>query len=287
MKKILLLLLLIASGFISFAQAKLFAPGIISNNDVFGITISQDNNKAYFVRSWGGRDSMRIYESIFVNGQWKTATLASFNIPQSKNIDPFLSNDGKILLFNSNSGGNFDIWAVKKQNNKWGDPYHTGKILNSDSSDFFATMAANGNIYFSSTRSGGFGGSDIYMSRVVGGIYQTPVNLGTNLNSKGYDSNPFIAPDESYMIYYTEREDSFGDSDLYISFRRNNDWSKPINLGSKVNTAFGEFCPFVSFDKKHFYFARLERLNGKLKENIYVIDIKELNLQELKARAIY
>jgi len=79
--------------------------------------------------------------------------------------------------------------------------------------------------------------------------------LSKEINTGLYQSHPFIAPDESYLIWDGEREGGYGDSDLYISFRQKDDsWGAAINMGDKINTeredAFGSVTP----DGKCFFF---------------------------------
>jgi WD40-like Beta Propeller Repeat. len=62
------------------------------------------------------------------------------------------------------------------------------------------TVSKNGNLYFGSERRSGKGRIDLYVSRLVDGKYQTPENLGEPINTAANEVEPFIAPDESYII---------------------------------------------------------------------------------------
>ena len=113
-------------------------------------------------------------------------------------------------------------------------------------------------MFFNSKDGGGKGKSDLYYSKYENGQYKKPVNLGTPVNSKYTEFNPFIAPDESYLIFTRIGDpDGFGGSDLYISFfKKNEKWSKPLNMGEKINSNAWETCPIVSPDKKYLFFNR-------------------------------
>ena len=63
------------------------------------------------------------------------------------------------------------------------------------------SVAADGSIYFNSGDPGGLGAGDLYVSRFVGGRYTEPVNLGAPVNSEFSEDRPFIAPDESYLLF--------------------------------------------------------------------------------------
>ncbi|MDJ1504504.1 hypothetical protein [Xanthocytophaga agilis] len=274
----------------SIGQTRVVAPDTISTNDVFGLTLNADQTEAFWVKSWGGRDSLMILTSHKVNNHWSTPQPAPFSVTtrKFKDIDPFFAPDGKTILFNSNRFNdpkNFDIWIVKKQKNGWGEPSSLGKVINSDSSDFYATMASNGNIYFTSNRAGGYGKTDIYVATQDKGKYNQPVNLGNIVNTAGFESNPYISPKEDFLIFLaTDRKDGYGDSDLYITFKKETGWTTPQNLGNVINTTHGEFCPSMSADGKYFYFSRVKK-GKKWEENIYQVERKELDLEALKKQA--
>lgn len=274
-------------------QVKPFAPEIFKHNDVFGLAISPDSKEIFFVKSWGKRDSLSIYHATKgTDNKWTEPVRASFSrVSGIKDIDPVFAPDGRTLIFNSTrptpknpDNKDFDIWIVKKKTDgTWGNPIHLGETINSDSADFYASVANNGNIYFTSARQGKYGKLDIYKSEYKNGTYQTPTNLGTNINLGGVSSNPFIAPDESYLIFYSFKEGGFGDSDLYISFNEEGHWTSPFNLGAVINTEIGEFCPSVS--GKYFYFSRVKKGGEKIEENIYRVEMKHLKINQLKTKS--
>ena len=73
----------------------------------------------------------------------------------------------------------------------------------------------------------------------------------------GKSFHPFIAPDESYLLFDSERANGFGDSDIYISYRQQNgEWGAPINLGDKINTEAWEAAATVTPDGKYLFFNR-------------------------------
>lgn len=259
----------------------LFEPNTISDGGVFGLTISPDSKTALWVLSKGKRDTLAIMESTKENGQWTKPRIASFSVSdgQWKDIDPMFSPDGKTILFQSNRNTDrpsyrkdFDIWAVNLTNTGWSQPYRLEGSINSEASESYASMTKDGTIYFMKENDNKTGMSDIYYSILKDGKYQDPQNIGLPINTNERESNPYISPNEKYIIYFSSDKSGFGEVDLYISFKRKNKWTAPKNLGSSINSKLAEFCPFVHEREKRLYFSRQEKDGDRFKENLYFID---------------
>src|SRR6186713_2131449 len=85
-----------------------------------------------------------------------------------------------------------------------------------------------------------------------------------------HTSDPLIAPDESFLIFHSNRPGGFGikdkdvnviHCDLYISFNEAGKWTKPINMGDQINTTGIEMAPALTPDGKYFLFTRRESIN--------------------------
>lgn len=293
MQKLFLVILLLFIRICVFGQPVQVGKGVFPENQVFGFTLTPDKKTAFFVKSFGGRDTMLIYSSDFKNGRWQKPKPTSFTSKPgvAKDIDPFVSPDGKQLFFQSNRGlkkgdknqKHFDLWVTHRTAKGWGEPEHLGAAVNSDSSESFMSATRSGKIYFGSNRAGGFGKLDIYSSVYADGVYQEPVNIGMQINSTDHESNPFIAADESYMILSLTSGKPNNDSDLFITFNQNGKWTKPWNLGPEINSYTNEFCPFVLPGEDTLYFARLEK-SKRFKENIYKV---HLPIEQLKRMISY
>ena len=116
------------------------------------------------------------------------------------------------------------------------------------------TASAQGTYFFDEFKSDFTG--DIRYSRLVNGKYEEAKKLHKGINS-GESFHPFIAPDESYLIFDSYREDGYGDSDIYISYREEDgSWGMPVNLGAEINTEAWEASATVSPDNKYLFFNR-------------------------------
>lgn len=200
-----------------------------------GGTFSPDGKEFYFTKRAPEGYFSAICVSRFTNGKWSKPEIASFS-GQYLDSDPIISPDGNRLFFTSRRPvdgkprPDTDIWFVNKTADGWSDPVNPGAPINTNYSEGYATLTRNGTMYFHSARPDGSQGEyDIYRSKLVGGKYTEPESLNSAINSKGSEAFPFIAPDESYLIFVSlNRSDELvGDGstyfrgDLYLSFNKN------------------------------------------------------------------
>lgn len=276
--------ILLISGFIAlclegFAQVEKVSLGTLSDDQAFGFTMSPDKQVGYFVRSYSGRDTLIIYEMRKKEGIWQEPVPASFSgkVGEWKDIDPFVTPDGKRLFFQSNRPlkkgdpvkKDFDIWVLDKQNDgRWSEPRHLGFIVNSDTSDSFLSTTASGKLYFGSMRNGTLGGMDIFSAEPKGNSWAVPQNIGNTINSAEHDTNPYIAPDENFIIMTKRAHREKKDSELDISFNIDGKWTSPWNVGGIINSEYSEFCPFMIPGEDTLYFARLDK-GSRFRENIF------------------
>ena len=274
------------------AQPQLFLPEVFPTDEAFGLALSPDENELFFVHSHGGRDSLRLMYAVKRNGKWMKPVPAPFIKGKFNIIDPAFTPDGKTLLYNSNQPlpdgkrRNFDIYAVTKTKSGWGDPFLLNNVINTDSTDIYATQSKRGTLFFTSRRGDFRKGNEIYFSERINGQYIQAIALDSAINTRYSDSNPFISPDEDFLIFFSSKPGGAGASDLYISFKYKGKWLKGLNLGPLVNTNQGEFCPLVDARKEYLYFSRNRNENKRIYENIYRIPLKQLQLKELKKKAI-
>ena len=134
------------------------------------------------------------------------------------------------------------------------------------------TSSAQGTFVFDDYKSGDV----IRISVFKDGKRQDPKIMGPEVNSGEWTAHPFIAPDESYLIWDSEREGGFGESDLYISFRQDDgSWGRAINMGAAVNSDKWDAFASVTPDGKYILFNRgVDPENDDV--DIYWVDAKIL-----------
>jgi Tol biopolymer transport system component len=248
----------------------IFAEGVVSVGDYEShADFSVGGDTVMFVKSNPDVSKWTICYSLYKNGKWTMPEVAPFS-GQYMDADPFFTADGKTLYFISNrplkegdpAKADMDIWKLEKTKGGWGKPVRLSDVVNSDASEYYPTMTLDGTMYFGSRRAGGKGGSDIYRSELVNGQYTTPVNLGDAINTEGSEYEPYIAPDESYMIFMAARPDDLVNGDLYISYNRDGVWTKAEKLREPLNSSVTEFSPKVTKDGKYFFFASARNVNA-------------------------
>ncbi|MBU1012774.1 MAG: hypothetical protein KKG99_07200 [Bacteroidetes bacterium] len=195
---------------------------------------------------------------------------------------PFFSPDGNKIFFNSTGQRNVllntpssRLWYIIRQDDGWSEPkaIDFGEGYQGRGA-IYPSVAANGNLYFAQFPDGVHG--FIYRSRYEDGKYVSPEILPEAINDQGAN-HPYIAPDESFMIFDSERNVTFGLSDLYISFRdMQGNWMKPINLGDNINSKYDERRAFLSYDRKYLFFVSDRISADKTNSPLTITDIKQL-----------
>jgi Tol biopolymer transport system component len=237
-----------------------FLPGIVSTDSFeFNSMYSLDGKRFYFSKD----EIYDIYETTYDGAQWSAPAITTFCEKKFKECDPAFSPDGTRLFYIStrpvspnDSTDDFNIWFVDKQGDEWSQPKNL-EAVNSDSSEFYVSFARNGNLYFASNRAGGLGSFDIYVSRLVQGIYTAPVNLGDSINDDHFEHDPFISRDEKLLIFTSvNRAGGLGRGDLYYSIKdESGNWCKARNLGAPFSTPDYDFCPYITPDGLYFFFS--------------------------------
>lgn len=243
-------------------QPQIFLEGKLSTGlNERDLAISPDGNELLFTVV----APLNKFSAIFqvtkqANGTWSKPKIASFsgNYPD---LEPAFSPDGKKLYFaskrplNGKSKNDFDIWMTEKNNGIWSEPKHLGNEVNTEMDEFYPSVAANGNLYFTASYNESVSKEDIFVARFENGSYTKPVALDSAVNSKLYEFNAYIAPDESYILFtaYGRKGDK-GRGDIYISIKKDGKWqtARPIE---SINSDKLDYCPTVSSDGKTLFFT--------------------------------
>ena len=271
MKRLTILSVLFLAGITLFAQnvalnvppekLALLGKGFISTSlNERDFAISPDGKEIYFTVSTPKSSFQTIVFCKKVQeGWWTQPEVVSF-AGEYSDLEPAFSADGQTLFFASNrpvSGTkqkDFDIWKVSRSGSGWGTPVNLGTTVNTEADEFYPSVAKSGNLYFTAAYRGGVGKEDIYVSNFSSNTYQKPVALDTGVNSKLYEFNAFVTPDEQYILFTSfGRKDDTGGGDLYISAKDASGKWKPAKNLKEINSRQLDYCPYVSPDGKSLF----------------------------------
>ena len=287
-------------------ELELFGEGFISTS-LFerDIAIAPDGKEIIYTLG-NFNQSLRCLVSVKKTGEsWEEARILPFS-GRFNDIEPFFSTDGATLYFASNrpmdtdtTRTDYNIWAVNRTAKGWGIPSPIDTLINSKADEFYPSVSANGNLYYTTTREEGKGNEDIFLSRLIDGEYSSPMALDSAINTKAYEFNAYITPEEDLIIFSSfGREDGYGGGDLYYSKKdENGNWKKARNMGGAINSNGLDYCPFLDLTRGNFYFSSDRtkandvgfRTVDELKDsaygilngmgNIYRIGLKQLDLK--------
>ena len=159
-------------------------------------------------------------------------------------------------------------------NDDWGEPENLGSPINTGQGDSDTSISSDGlEMYFTAyQRPGGHGDSDIWVTRRVtrNDPWAQPENLGSGINTSGYEHYPRISPDGLELYFSSSRVGGYGVEDLWVSRRvtKNDPWAEPVNLGPTVNSSASEDFPSLSPDGLLLFFSE-NRDSGPLQPGGY------------------
>jgi hypothetical protein len=184
----------------------------------------------------------------------------------------------------------------------WSAPVNIGPPINTEWDDNVPVLSKDEKtLYFTSDRPGGYGAEDIWVSQRQNknAPWGEPVNLGRGVNTAYNDRMRSISADGRIILFQSNRLNGLGGNDIWAMVRKrpNDDfgWSRPVNLGSVINTEYNEVAAKYLFDERHRkgnLFFSSTRPGGLGGPDIYESEITEngfespLNIFELNTGSI-
>lgn len=227
-----------------------------------------DNKKEGNNNHWGED----VYYSDLIGEVWNEPVLMPE--PINSMADDFgasFTGDGQTMVYvrcgTKESIGGCDLYISHLEGSKWTEPKNMGNVVNSKAWDSQPTINSDGTkIIFSSTREGGYGESDLFLTEINHlGDWGIPRNLGSTINTPLSDKSPYLASDGKSLYYASEGHPGYGNSDIFYSLFENAKWSNPINVGAPINSK-GDDTNFSISASGMAYFAssRLDNNNYDL-----------------------
>ena len=212
-----------------------FARTTVPEDMYHSVTVSPDGQEIYWGALYGSTGGTRLMVTRISNGRWTTPQPVSFaGVPAGQAWDdaPVVSPDNRKLFFNSlrpvgsSTQTRWRFWYAERTATGWGEARPLPDVINSTGGIHWqVSVSDSGAVYFGVISGANMG---IYCSRVVDGAYTTPAPLDV-VNSFGDVICPFIAPDESYILF--NRVENGMSVGYYISFKgTDGEWSSPARL---------------------------------------------------------
>jgi Tol biopolymer transport system component len=257
-------------------KAKLFAPGIISTQGHFelSVTFTPDGKELYFTRraDEGGVNVIMVCK--WEENGWTAPDTANFS-KEGRSSEPHITPDGSKLYFGTTrikpgeEKPSYGIWVMNRLDNHWGKPEYAMYGM-------YVSTTYDGSIYFTDISDQSDGGIKKITSE-NGGL-QKREKLGSGVNDPTNGVHPFISPKEDFIIFDGYRKEGFGgEGDLYVAYKdENGKWSDAYNLGVFINGPGTNFCASISPDGKYIFYTK--------NRDIYWVSTKII--EELKPKGI-
>lgn len=196
------------------------------------LTFNSTGDRVYFsrnniengktVKAEDGEVKMQLLSASKTDGDWGNVEELPFNNDNYSVVHPTISVDNDVLIYASDMPGGYggyDLYQSNKVGNSWTFPQNLGPDINSEGHDVFPFLHADGMLYFSSDRSGGKGGLDLYYSlKLDGQTWIEPVNMGEKFNTSFDDFSLIVDRDKKNGYFSSNREGGKGADDIYRFF---------------------------------------------------------------------
>ena len=193
----------------------IFAPGELSTDaNELNCALAPDGSVVVFSEWRDGRNTLM--ESRREGDGWGERKVLPFS-GSASDVDPYFSADGTRLYFSSKRPrdaddeiGDSDIWWVERSaSGEWGEPALVEGVNSPDMDEYYTSISTRGSLYLSIFPEHGSPG-DIFRADPVEGGYSAPERVGGGVSSKHSEHDPFIAPDESYLFFTSDRPQGYG-----------------------------------------------------------------------------
>jgi ankyrin repeat protein len=249
-------------------KPQLFALDIVTTQYMLhgNVVFTPDGREAYWSGTYpaAGFDGLnyQILTMKQVNGVWSPPRLAPFCKIEYKDDCPFVAPDGKKIFFLSRRplkpgeplAAKENIWYAERKGDGWGEPKRLGDEINSLSVHWQVSTDLKGNLYFGGQDPDGKTMGDIFVSRYEKGKYQKPEKLDFTVSSDNLEHSPYIAPDDSYIIFSRASQQRI-QMGIFISFKKKDGrWGEAVCLNDIVGCPTATQCTYVTPDGRYLFY---------------------------------
>jgi len=236
----------------------LFHPLDADTFTTINAAFSPDGRTVYYSKSHAGWTGLTIFESHLEGTHWSEPEVAPFS-GVFRDTDPVVTPDGKAVFFASmrdaqgDASKTYSLFRVSLDPTDGKSVESLGAAINDGSTALYPSVARDGTLYFMRSMNKT---AKIVRSELKNGVYSSTEVLNIPGDSETvFDSDPTIAPDQSFVVFASNRPDSLGGNDLYISFHHGQQWCAPVHLDAPINSPGPEAATGLSPDGRTLYFA--------------------------------
>jgi outer membrane protein OmpA-like peptidoglycan-associated protein len=173
---------------------------------------------------------------------------------------PSLTGDKEMLVFTGFNRATQDenLYVSYLKNNIWAPPVAISPNINTSENEGTAAISADGRtlVFTACNLRNGYGSCDLYVSYKQGNEWPKAVNLGENVNTREWESQPSLSADGRVLYFVSDRRGGKGNRDIYLSRKDDSgQWLPAVNLGAEINTADDEISPFIHPNGITLFFA--------------------------------
>ena len=180
---------------------------------------------------------------------------------------PALTVDGGTLVFTrrfprkptttATTAEEEDFYISQRTASGWSKAIRMAEPVNSNDNEGAQCVSQDGRVMFFTAcgRRDGGGRCDIYMCTNKGDKWSRPRNLGPDVNSAAWESQPSFSIDGKTLYFSSDRKGGYGGKDIWKTVFMNGHWTAPENLGPTINTPGDESSPYIHYDDKTLYFS--------------------------------
>ncbi|MFZ5551521.1 MAG: OmpA family protein [Bacteroidota bacterium] len=240
------------------------------------ILFTSRRNNGHIANAFGGYDA-DVYTAEYNNGKWSAVKPAGATINTDKDeTSSMLSYNGIKMLVFRNETGNFDILESFLKGANWSAPVSFSRNINTVANQTYASYDFDDvKLYFVSDKEGGISqsGTDIYFSGPMDKekrIYGNAMSVGTVINTRFNEGSLYLHPDGETMYFCSQGHNSMGGYDIFVSYKKQGQWTEPKNMGYPVNTPYDDLFFAATANGKHAFIAS-NRPGGKGGLDLYKV----------------
>jgi hypothetical protein len=236
--------------------------------------ISRDEKTLVFVRR------LKFYDAIYITEKggdaWSQPVNLNTSIGSDGDLYPTcLSADGKELYL-VKYGESKDIWVSRRTASGWSEATPLDDRINTAADESSACLSEDGkSLYFASTRKGGYGGNDLFVSvRDSKNRWGKPRNLGSMINTAFDEESPCVTNSDTTLFFSSKGHFSMGGYDIFYSNLSDKKWSEPVNLGFPINNTGDNFGYIALQGGKKGYYSKVNPAERDGESDIFSVELK-------------